>query len=229
MVNSKLGKKMIRKSLVVAGLLFSNSVLIGSDFLNIGYGTGSVSYDNGSDDIKYKGIEFSLKRINSEYLSSISYTTVTADSDKMVIDNKSYKYDFDGSGISIDFAYKIIKKDEIFFAPYTSFNMTSFKHKFTRNSDGTKFEGTETSDNDLEVGFMVGYDYADDSFAYIDYSIDDDILESDDNDYNTLTVGVEHKLDKQFNINFSYSKDISNPDNQTSSSSMSFGFGYKFQ
>ncbi len=223
---------MIKKSLILAGLMISSSNLVASDFINIGYSTGSTSYTNGSSDIDDKGTSFSFKRIHTDYLLTVGYAKVTAESNKLIFSdepNETYKYDYDGSGFGLGFAYKVIKKDEIFFAPYLSYSINSFDTKFTRNSDGAKFVGTETSDNDLEVSFMFGYDYAEDSFAYVDYSIDDDILESEDEDYNALTLGINHKLNDKFKIDFSYSQDMSNPDNRKSSSSIFFGLGYKFQ
>ena len=222
---------MIKKSLVVASLLLAGTCAVAGDYINIGVGTSTTSYTDGSDNIDGKWSSLFYNKIHKDYLLTIDYSKASADTAKLVFSdepNETYKYDYDGSRIGIYFAYKILKRDKVFFAPYLMYSKFLFDTKFTRNSDNALFTGTETSDDDLNIGFMLGYDYAEDSFTYVEYSLDNDILESEDNDYNTLSLGIHHKLYDKFSINFAYFQDMSNPDDQKSSEGIAIGVGYKF-
>lgn len=201
---------------------------IAGDYISLGYGSGSISYSD-SADFDYAGQQISYYKIDKDYIINAGIAKIKAET---TYDDSGeiYDYEMTSTGFGIGGNYKIIKNNGIFVAPGISyFKLNEGDYDFTRQSDGYTLSGTTESDADLSVDIMIGYDYAEDSFAYMNYCLDDDILESEDEDYNTLSLGIVHKVNDKINLSFSYNTDMSNPDGQESSSGYSIGIGYQFK
>ena len=136
----------------------------------------------------------------------------------------------DSTGAVIAGAFKIKLQKKIFFAPWLKYFRSTTKGTVTNIETEKKITLEEGTDTDISTGVMFGYSLKDDvdSFAYVSYTFDDDLRESENYDNHTLELGINYAISTQFILNGSYSKDLSNEEGISNSSSSSFIVGYIF-
>ena len=211
----------------IISFLMILSTLNAVEYLDIEYGQSVTNYTDG-DTLTVKGYAFAYNEINANYLLSLSFSELPQQSSPTTVSGVQYDYQFKGSGYGIGFAYKVLQLDEIFIAPILSYNYTSIQYNHRRLSDGATTSLTTSSDSDLSLSIMSGYDYAESSFIYISLKVDSDLLESEDRDNHNLKIGITHMLNRNFMGGVAYSRQLSTKDTIDDSTSMSINIGFIF-
>jgi hypothetical protein len=220
----------MKKSLILASLLLVGTSSIASDYIDLEYEVGATEYDNSNGIIDIDGYSASLKRNTENYILYVGILNGTAKSQKWIIDDSEYSLDMDMSGAYITGAFKIKLQKKIFFAPWLQYYRSTTKGSVTNINTEKKIALENDTDTDISTGVMFGYSLEDDvdSFAYVSYTLDDDLRESENYDNHALTFGINYAINTQFIFSSSYSKDLSNKEGISNSSSSSFSIGYIF-
>jgi hypothetical protein len=222
---------MIKKSLIVASLLLAGTSAVASDYIEFGYSTGTTTLSNSNGSIDSTGYSIGFTRNTNDYIIGGSIAKSKMDSSRITLGGVDYSYDNNIVSFGFGGGYKILKKDNIFAGPYAIYSSWNGDcTPFTKISTGQKYTTDENSDTDLEIGLTIGYTLNNDvdSYIYVDYSLDDDILESKDHDDHNLEIGIEYKINKKIILQASYSKDMLNDEGISSYSDISLGMGYIF-
>ena len=220
----------MKKTLVLASLLLVGTSSIASNYIKLGYGVGAIEYDNSNGIIDIDAYGASLHRNTENYILYVGISKGTAKSQKWIINGSEYSLDMDSTGAVITGAFKIKLQKKIFFAPWLKYVRSTTKGTVTNIETEKKITLEEDTDTDISTGVMFGYSLKDDvdSFAYVSYTFDDDLRESENYDNHTLELGINYAISTQFILNGSYSKDLSNEEGISNSSSSSFSVGYIF-
>jgi len=221
----------MKKSLILASLLLAGTNMVASDSIDFDYGMGTTKLDNSNGTIDSTGYSISLNRNTEKYILSSSFSKGNSESSKIILSGTEFSYNNDYTSLEIFGAYKVKLINNIFLAPYLAYNTSSWSDEpYTKISTGQKYSSLETSDTNLKTGIAVGINLNNDidNYAYIAYTLDDDLLESKDYDHHTLNIGVKYKINTRYIMNCNYSQDLSNDEGISSSSGFVFGVGYIF-
>jgi hypothetical protein len=187
----------MKRSFILASLLLAGTSAIASDYIAFDYGIGTIKLSNSNGNIDTDGYHISWNRNTEQYIFSAGYAKIYSVSSRLILGDAKYSYDYDIQGFDVGGAYKITLQDKIFFAPWLSYDTSSGKGTlYTKNGTGQKYPLTENSDTDLKARIVFGYNLKNnvDSYVYISYTLDDDLLESKDHDDHNLDLGIKYKI-----------------------------------
>lgn len=225
----------MKKSLIVAGLLLAGAnSLSASDYIGISYTTGSQTLDNSRGEIDIKGYRLSVHRNTDTYMLNGVVCKANAESSNVILRGESFSIEDDATIFGIGGGYKIINTNNIFIAPSLCYSKySSSQATITKNSTGNSsyhLVGEEDSDNDLAISIVAGYQLNSDidNFIYLDYTLDDDLLESKDHDDKNLEIGINYALDKNYILHCDYSKDMSDNEGTSNYNGFTIGLAVKF-
>jgi hypothetical protein len=236
----------MRKSLILANLLLIGTSSIASNYMKLEYGANTAKFDetksnNPNYTLRTDGYAISWNRDARKYSLAVGFFNSKTKISRYInsdVGDAEVSYDGENTKVYIDGALKIKLLNKIFFAPWLSYTDNSTKYRYTTLSTGKKTYYEGSSDTDLRTGVYVGYclKHNFDSYAYVSFTIDDDLLEVKEHDYHDLKIGINYAINADYILNGSYSQNllkdkINNNTNKISSvnsSSFIFGVGYIF-
>jgi hypothetical protein len=210
----------LRNILLVVLVGFSS--LFAGDYVGLGYERSN--FDDGQKyDFNYYVLSYS--RIDKDYLFSAYMYYEPSETSTGTYDGIKYRYEDETLDFAATFAYKVLKADALYLAPYLSYAKSNSKTKETDLSNNS-VETWKNKKNYLSLRVLVGYDYAEDSYIYIKTKLKE-LIQDEDRNTLPVTVGINHQVGQDYLVGAYLGKSL---DNYKGYDNSWFGFdiGYRF-
>ncbi len=243
---------MIKKSLIVAGLLLTTTSATASEsYQTAGFSKIHASGDfvgsASSKSFSYDRNEFEYSLYKPNYIIKARYSIMPEQTLYSTTTSKNYAYDYrrKSSGYGATYIHKFYQTDKIYISPVI--NLSRVKSEgYAHLANGAHWISTGTADNvitsrtdtDLSLDIMIAKEYKEFSTAYAVLGLVDDLAfkDSEDDERNnfTLTFGAEHHIKDNWRILGSISKYLtdkkadSNWNATKNVTSFKLGIDYKF-
>ena len=208
--------------------------LLASDLVSLDYGIVEWKSSTDKDNIaKIYVYSFSFTKNTEKYMFNAGIAKGNMEMENVAIESDYYLVESDFTSYGVDFAYKVINKNHFIVAPSLSFSMYQDGDNLTYISNTTGKSVTIASqkndDTDISLSLNVMYQLDEDidNYIYITYNIDNDLRESEDFDYHSVSVGFSYKIYQKLYTSISFSKALDVEEGTKELSSFSFGLAYK--
>ncbi len=219
---------------ILTGLVLSSSLLFAGNYLTVSTQQSETKFSDqsfyqGSYDTQQYVIE--LYAIGDDFIFKGGYAYLPSQTSSFTggSSRDNYDYERDAMAVGFDFIYKLNLEGNFFVGPMVSVVysfMVNEKAKNITKGTTTTYQ-SDSSGSSIPLGFMAGFDYMDDSFAYITYELDSDIKDSDDHDDKEIGVGLTHSFGS-FLFDVAYTYESNTLDTIDSDTSIRFGVGVQF-